>query len=33
VPPGSWRQRIALALIDHAYWLFPNYLWILRKPG
>ena len=33
VPPGSWRQRIALALIDHAYWLFPNYLWVLRKPG
>lgn len=32
ITPGSGRQRLALALIDHAYWLFPNYLWVLRKP-
>ena len=32
IAPGSWRQKAALAIIDHAYWLFPNYLWVLRKP-
>lgn len=29
---GSFKQRIALLLIEHAYWLCPDYLWVLRKP-
>ena len=33
LPPKSFRQWAALAMIDHAYWLFPNYLWLLKKPG
>ena len=34
IPPGSFKQRIALTLVDHIYWLFPNYLWLLQKrPG
>lgn len=33
IPPNSFKQRAALTLIDHAYWLFPNYLWILKKPA
>jgi 2-polyprenyl-3-methyl-5-hydroxy-6-metoxy-1,4-benzoquinol methylase len=32
VPPGSWRQRLALATLGVAYWAFPTYLWVLRKP-
>lgn len=32
IPPDSFKQRVALSLIDRAYWLFPNYLWVLRKP-
>ena len=28
---GSFQQRAALSLIDHAYWLFPTYLWLLQK--
>ena len=31
IPPGSFRQAVALAMVDYAYWLFPNYLWLLRK--
>lgn len=31
VPPKSLKQRVALLLTDNAYWLFPNYLWLLRK--
>ncbi len=31
IQPGSLRQKLALAVLDHAYWLFPDYLWILRK--
>ena len=33
IPPGSTKQRLALALIDYAYWLCPSYLWILKKAG
>jgi len=33
VSPKSVRQRVALAMIDYAYWLFPNYLWLLKKPN
>lgn len=32
LPSGSIRQKLALAVLDHAYWLFPTYLWILEKP-
>lgn len=30
--PGSPKQRIANAVLKYAYWAFPTYLWILRKP-
>lgn len=33
IPPGSLRQKAARLLVDHAYWLFPDYLWVLRKPA
>lgn len=33
IKEGSFQQRVALALLDHAYWLFPTYLWLLRKPA
>ena len=33
VQPESFRQKVALVMVDYAYWLFPNYLWLLRKPG
>ncbi len=32
VEPGSVRQRAALAVLEMAYWAFPTYLWVLRKP-
>lgn len=32
IKEGSFQQRVALAMLDHAYWLFPTYLWLLRKP-
>jgi ubiquinone/menaquinone biosynthesis C-methylase UbiE len=32
IRPGSWKQRAALATLAAAYWAFPTYLWILRKP-
>ena len=31
--PGSPKQRIARAVLAAAYWAFPTYLWILRKPS
>jgi len=33
IRPGSLKQRAALTLLTVAYWAFPTYLWILRKPG
>ena len=30
--PGSPKQRVANAVLKYAYWAFPTYLWILRKP-
>jgi SAM-dependent methyltransferase len=30
--PGTLKQRFALTLLAAAYWAFPTYLWILRKP-
>jgi hypothetical protein len=32
IRPRSWKQRAALATLSAAYWAFPTYLWILRKP-
>ncbi len=32
VAPGSAKQRLALLVADTAYWVFPDYLWLLRKP-
>ena len=32
VQAGSLKQRAALATLAAAYWAFPTYLWILRKP-
>ncbi len=31
VRPGSSKQKVVLALLRHAYWLCPTYLWLLRK--
>jgi SAM-dependent methyltransferase len=30
--PGSPKQKIANAILTVAYWAFPTYLWVLRKP-
>jgi ubiquinone/menaquinone biosynthesis C-methylase UbiE len=30
--PGSPKQRLAAATLTVAYWAFPTYLWVLRKP-
>jgi hypothetical protein len=30
--PGSPKQRVANVVLTFAYWAFPTYLWILRKP-
>ena len=32
VSAGSLKQMAALATLRAAYWAFPTYLWILRKP-
>jgi len=32
VVPGSLTQRAANATLTFAYWAFPTYLWVLRKP-
>ena len=32
LPPNSFRQKIALAVLNVAYFLFPTYVWVLRKP-
>jgi len=32
VREGSLKQRAAVATLTAAYWAFPTYLWILRKP-
>jgi SAM-dependent methyltransferase len=31
VRPGSLGQRAALLLLGVAYWLFPTYLWLLKR--
>jgi hypothetical protein len=32
VRAGSLEQRLAIAVLATAYWAFPTYLWVLRKP-
>lgn len=32
VRAGSLKQKAALVALTAAYWAFPTYLWILRKP-
>jgi len=32
IAPQSLAQRAALLAVDWAYWLFPTYVWLLRKP-
>ncbi len=29
--PGSAKQRLALGMLNLAYWLCPTYLWLLKK--
>jgi ubiquinone/menaquinone biosynthesis C-methylase UbiE len=31
--PGSLKARVAAAIAEHAYWLLPSYIWLLRKPA
>jgi 2-polyprenyl-3-methyl-5-hydroxy-6-metoxy-1,4-benzoquinol methylase len=31
VNPGSFKQTLALNVLKTAYWLFPTYLWLLKK--
>ncbi len=33
IQPGSATQRLSMLLLRHAYWLFPGYVWLLRKPA
>ena len=33
VAPGSAKQWLALFIADTTYWLFPDYIWLLRKSG
>jgi 2-polyprenyl-3-methyl-5-hydroxy-6-metoxy-1,4-benzoquinol methylase len=33
VAAGSIKQKAALATLTAAYWAFPTFLWILRKPA
>lgn len=30
---GSFKQKIALLFTRIAYWLVPDYIWLLKKPG
>lgn len=30
--PGSMKAFIAAMVAQHAYWLMPGYIWLLRKP-
>lgn len=32
VRAGSIKQKAALTILAAAYWAFPTYLWVLRKP-
>ena len=33
ITPGSLQQKLALALLQSAYWFSPGYIWLLRKPS
>jgi SAM-dependent methyltransferase len=32
LPEYSWKKRFARMLVRGAYWLFPGYIWLLKKP-
>jgi 2-polyprenyl-3-methyl-5-hydroxy-6-metoxy-1,4-benzoquinol methylase len=32
IPPRSLKQFMAITLLNTAFWLFPSYIWLLRKP-
>jgi len=32
VPAGSYRQKAAQIILRFAYWSFPGYIWLLKKP-
>lgn len=32
ITPGSFKQTLALFILKTSYWLFPNYIWLLKKP-
>lgn len=31
ITPGSWRQKLALRLLKHCFWICPTYLWLLKR--
>ena len=31
--PGTFKYRIAKLVANKAYWLFPTYIWLLKKPS
>ncbi len=31
IPPGSLKAKIAAAILKHAYWACPGYIWVLEK--
>lgn len=33
IKPGTVKARVAKFIINHAYWLCPGYIWLLRKAG
>lgn len=30
--PNTTKSKIARTIANHAYWLFPTYIWLLKKP-
>jgi len=31
VKPRSFRAKMAKLVLDHVYWAFPTYIWLLEK--
>ena len=31
--PNTTKSKIARTIVNHAYWLFPTYIWLLKKPA
>ena len=32
LPPNTPKSKIAQTIANYAYWLFPTYIWLLKKP-